>query len=56
MLIKKIHIWWLGILIDYHQASIDECNTKVLIEAKKRDAHRVKRNNLEARLERVFYG
>lgn len=53
--VKKIKIWWLGLLIDYHKASIDECNTRVLIEAKKRDAHRVKRDNLEARLTRVFY-
>lgn len=55
MLIKKIHIWVIGLLIDYHQASIDECNTNVVIEVKKRDAHRVKRNNLTERLQRAWY-
>lgn len=55
-MLKKIHIWWLGLLIDYHQEVMNETGFEKLEIARKYEAHRQKRNNLEARLTKAFYG
>lgn len=56
MLIKKIKIWWLGLLIDYHQAMMNETGFDKLDLTRRYDMHRRKRDSLENRLREVFYG
>lgn len=53
--IKKIKLWLLNVRIDYHDSMMDMCDREVRETLAEKQAHRLKRENLEARLTRAWY-
>jgi len=52
---KKIKIWWLQMLISFRMDRMEECKRQQRAAGIDFEVHRIKRNNLEAKLQRAWY-